>query len=53
MVLVRSVGEAAPLAELPDFFSHFSLDIYGCYYSAVRALCCSAWHLAVAVELKL
>lgn len=26
-----SLRGAAPLAELPDFFSHFSLDIYGHY----------------------
>lgn len=24
-----SLGGAAPLAELPDFYSHFSLDTYG------------------------
>lgn len=26
-----SLRGTAPLAELPDCFSHFSLDIHGCY----------------------
>lgn len=40
-----SLRGAAPLAELPDSFSHFSLDIHGfsCQSSLVqcRAACCS------------